>query len=71
MDWGKSVKDRTGVKQWNFENPSCTLHKGPKRHNICRILPPNQKSCKNVSIYTWTSYQSYDFISGAKMTCDV
>ena len=27
------------------------LHKGPKRHNICRILFPNQKSCKNDSVY--------------------
>ena len=32
----------------NFKKiPSSTLQKGPKRHNICRILPPNRKSWKN------------------------
>ena len=30
-----------------LKNPLYTLHKGPKRHNIGSILPPNQKSCKN------------------------
>ena len=30
-----------------LKNPLYTLHKGPKRHNICSILLPNRKSCKN------------------------
>ena len=30
-----------------LKNPLYTLLKGPKRHNICSILLPNQKSCKN------------------------
>ena len=30
-----------------LKNPLYTLHKGPIRHNICRILPQNRKSCKN------------------------
>ena len=35
----------------NLKNPLYTLHKGPKGHNICRILPPNRKSCKNEMVY--------------------
>ena len=42
-----------------LKNPLYTLHKGPKRHNICSILPPNRKSCKNEIAYY---YMLNDFL---------
>ena len=33
----------------------CTLHKGPKRHNICRILFPNDRNqtfCQDIECHT-------------------
>ena len=54
-------EDRTGGKQWNLnfekwilKSPLYILHKGTKRHNICSILPPNRKSCKNDIVYFTT-----------------
>ena len=47
-----------------LKSPLYTLHKEPIKHNdnICRILPTNQKSCKNEMVYltfmqvSWANY---------------
>ena len=46
---GLRIIRKTELEENNgiLKNSLYILHKGPKRSNKCRILPPNQESCKN------------------------
>ena len=44
-------KTELGSNDGILKNPLYTLHEGPKRHNICKIHPQNQKWCKNGMSY--------------------
>ena len=53
LEGGLRTITKTELEENNgiLKNPLYTLHKGTKRHNICSILPPNWKSCKNEMAY--------------------
>ena len=51
------LEENNGILKY----PLYTLHKGPKRHNICRVLPPNQKPCKNGPPVHMILYMNFKF----------